>query len=542
MEQTIHRNITEHLFRFAASHPGKEAFLHPDQLTYKEFTQEIELHMAGFLRSGILPRMRILVLIKPGIALFAVTFALLRMGAIPVMIDPGMGVRRMVNALEGIEAEGFIGIPKSHLLRYIYFRKFKTIKTWIRTGHRLSKRRQGIQPKRVPPIPCPVYQSMPDETAAIFFTSGSTGTPKGVVYKNRMIEAQIDILSKRFGYHSGETDLCTFPLVSLLMLCHGISVVLADMDMMHPAKLNPAKVIANIVTYNCTHMFCSPMVLKKLSAYGIRHAVQLPSMKRVMTAGAPVAPSILKNFRKLLPLRAEIHTPYGATEALPVTDIGDSELLGLYGPSGSYLEGICVGYPLEGLLVRIISIEDEPLTTLEQARILEAEEVGEIIFCGPNVTETYWGDDLANRLAKIIDSQHQVVWHRMGDLGRVDNQGRLWYYGRKSQRIITPGRTYFTIPVEAVFNMHPLVGRSALVGIQRKGSTDIVPVICVEPVKNKKRKIYLQEELRQLATEHEITSGIKHFLFFRNFPVDPRHNAKIYREKLTSWANHKLLL
>ncbi len=268
----------------------------------------------------------------------------------------------------------------------------------------------------------------------------------------------------------------------------------------------------------------------------------LGSLKKIMTAGAPVSESILRNFRKLLPSDAEIHTPFGATEALPVTDILDSELLELYDISGSCIDGLCIGYPLVGIELKIISISDHAVLWTEEMVIQSENEVGEIIICGPNVTEAYWNNEQANKLAKIVNTQTNTVWHRTGDLGRIDRAGRVWFYGRKNQRVVTNGITYFTIPVEAVFNQHPEVKRTALVGVKRRGDSTIIPVICIERIESKKRKIYLQEELKSMAGKYDFTGEIKDFLFHRKFPVDPRHNAKIYREKLAVWANNKLLL
>lgn len=533
-------NITSILYDFAEDHPEKPAFLHPVRLTFGELIQEIDRFARGLWQSGIKEGTRTIVLIKPGIDLFAVTLALFRIGAIPVMIDPGMGRRRMTHALSGVQAEAFIGIPKAHLLRYLSPMALKTIKIWINTGSRLFWRGSSLKRMSHTDQPMEAHRGDPDELAAIFFTSGSTGAPKGVLYKKRMLQAQIKYLKTHFKYTSEEIDLCTYPLIGLLIIGHGISIVLADMDMMHPATLRPQKVIKNIQDFGCTHMFCSPMVLHRLASHGISNNIKLGSLKRIMTAGAPVSAAVLRNIRKILPSDAEIHTPYGATEALPVTDIVDKELLGLYENQDSCGEGICVGYPLKGIEIRIISITDDLIKSTGEMVIQPENMVGEITISGPNVTEAYWADEEANKMAKVFEKSSNTTWHRMGDLGRIDREGRLWFYGRKSHRVQTKEKTYFTIPVEAVFNRHPEVSRTALVGVKRRKGSDIVPVICIEPLKNKKRRIYLQEELRSLASEQSMTGDIKYFLFHRKFPVDPRHNAKIFREKLTMWANNKL--
>ncbi|MCK4993364.1 MAG: AMP-binding protein, partial [Bacteroidales bacterium] len=411
-----------------------------------------------------------------------------------------------------------------------------SVSIWVSTGFRWFWRGVSLKKMKYTAHHAEAHSVDKDDIAAIFFTSGSTGAPKGVLYKTRMLQAQIEYLRTHFKYNPTEIDLCTFPLIGLLLISHGVAIVLADMDMMHPARLDPRKVFKNIQEYSCSHMFCSPMVLNRLATFGIKNNIKLGFMKRIMTAGAPVTASVLRNFRKLLPSDAEIHTPYGATEALPVTDIVDTELLELYDNSDSCIDGLCVGYPMDGLEVKIISISDDPVYSIEEITIQPENEVGEIVIKGPNVTEAYWANNRANELAKIYDKSSGDVWHRTGDLGRIDKRRRLWFYGRKTHRVITPERSYFTIPVEAVFNQHPDVARSALVGVKNREGSVFIPVICIELSKSKKRKIYLQDELRLMASEHDFTSGIKDFLFHRKFPVDPRHNAKIQREKLAIWA------
>ena len=388
MEQARQRNITDHLYGVADTHPDKVAFLHPSRLSFGELILEIDRYAEGFRANGIGQGTRTIVLITPGVDLFAVTFALFRVGAIPVMIDPGMGLSRMVNALASVEAEAMVGIPRAFLLRILFPKKLGTIQYGFSTGFCCIKKGISLRKMSYVDHRSEAFHLDAGREAAIFFTSGSTGPPKGVVYSVRMLEAQIETLKKSFGYGPGEIDLCTFPLVGLLLICMGISIVIADMDMGHPSRLKPEKIIANISDFRCTHMFASPMVLKRLSEYGLENNIKLDSLNRVMTAGAPVLPSILRDFRELLNEEAEIHTPYGATEALPVANIVHKELLELYQDTNVYLSGICVGYPLEGIDIRIISISDGPLSSFENTRILNQDEVGEITLCGSVVSPT----------------------------------------------------------------------------------------------------------------------------------------------------------
>ena len=539
MENPKVLNITDYLFDFAKSNPNKPALLYPQRITFSELCKTIDYYATGFQRNGILKGIKTIVLIKPGVELFAATFALLRIGAVPVMIDPGMGIKNMSVALSKAQAEAIIGIPKAMLLRYIFPTYFKSVKVWISTNS--SWFWHGLSLKHFTRFKDAKYttcQVEPNDNAAVFFTSGSTGPAKGVIYKSSMLDAQIQILKNHFKYSPDEVDLCTFPLIGLLIMFLGITVVLADMDMTHPAKLNPSKLIQNIIQFECTHMFCSPMVLQKLAVFGNENEIHLFTLKRIMTAGAPVSADILKGFQKIIPKNSEIHTPYGATEALPVTDISHNELLELYENPENLFQGICIGYPLDGIDLQIIQISDAPIKFWVDVRKLKNGEIGEIVVGGPNVTQEYLANNDGNLKSKIYESDSGRFWHRTGDLGRFDEKGRVWFYGRKSQRVLLKDKTLFTIPCEAVFNQHPLVSRSALVGVKLQKKN--VPVICIELVSGIKRTEKLKKEWLDLAILNPLTKEINTVLFHRKFPVDPRHNAKIFREKLSEWAQNQL--
>ncbi len=533
-------NITGYLYDFAALHPEKPALLHPVRMTFEELCRLTDAYAAGFIRSGISKGCRTVVLIKPGADLFAVVFALLRIGAIPVLIDPGMGIRAMTRALSTVKAGAFAGMAKAHLLRLLFPRAFQTIRVAVSTGMPLFRGDYSLKKfRKSGSYSYTVSHSAPDDEAAVFFTSGSTGPAKAVVYRKAMVEAQIQYLRDHFRYSPGDIDLCTFPLIGLLVINLGLSIVLADMDMTRPATLKPGKLMANIRQYGCTTMFCSPMVLKKLAGFAVAHNLKTDSLQKVFTAGAPVPPGLLRDFRKLIPSEAVVHTPFGSTEALSVTDTTDFELLQLYSNPDSFLQGTCIGSPLEGIRLRLIPISDEAVENIEDVKEVKIGETGEITVYGPNVTQNYLNNDAANRLSKIRDGDLPLLWHRTGDLGRMDTEGRLWYCGRKSQRVIASDRVYFTIPCEAVFNRHPGVARSALVRVRRLSGLE--PAICIELDKGIKKSEILRNELRALAGEYNTTAGITQFLFHKNFPVDPRHNAKIYREKLAEWAQKQHL-
>jgi acyl-coenzyme A synthetase/AMP-(fatty) acid ligase len=534
-------NISDYLKHNAEMFPDKPALLHPDRITYKELEAEVDRYSYCLESTGIKPGTRTVLMIPAGLEFFVFTFALIRVGAIPVLIDPGMGIKALLKALNDVKAEAFIGIPKAHFLKLIRPSVFKTIKIIINSGKRwILKSRSLKKILKDNGEKFPVSRVDKNDEAAIFFTSGSTGPAKGVIYTAGMLNMQIRVTKSLFNIGNDEIDLCTFPLLGLFAICHGNSSVIADMDMVRPATLDPARVIKNIRDFGCTQMFGSPMILNKLSHYGTANKIALPSLRRIISAGAPVHRNILESFSQLISAEAKIHTPYGATEALPVTDIDTSELLTKQSVETENENGICIGHPVKGLDVRIIEISDKQILSWNDANQLPGNVVGEIVVKGPWVTTEYFDNPEATRLAKIPDSIEQGIWHRMGDLGRIDKHGSLWFYGRKSQRVITKDGTLLTIPCEAVFNTHPLVSRSALVGIPDYVKGLKKPVICIQLNTGYHADKKLIGELLELGRANYLTKAISDILFLDKFPVDPRHNAKIFREKLAKWAEKKL--
>ncbi|HEX4049061.1 MAG TPA: peptide synthase, partial [Elusimicrobiota bacterium] len=224
---------------------------------------------------------------------------------------------------------------------------------------------------------------------------------------------------------------------------------------------------------------------------------------------------------------------YGATESLPVALIGSSEILGETAELTERGRGVCVGRPAAGVDVAVIRITDAGIPQWRDALRLAPGEVGEIVVKGPVVTREYFRRPEADAAAKIADET--AVRHRMGDLGYIDERGRLWFCGRKAHRIKTENGELYTIPIEGIFNSHPAVKRTALVGVGLRA------VLCVELEPGMKLdRQALTRELLSLAGTHDAAKEIKIILYHPSFPVDIRHNAKIFREKLAAWAKAEL--
>jgi len=539
-------NIASLLDKIAEEIPQAPAVLVPWKKQAANFQELVEEsgHLAeGFTQLGIARGDRVLLLVPFGLDFVTLTFALFKVGAVPVLIDPGLGRKNTLQCIGQAQPKAMIAVPRAHAVRKVFPKPFKDIKIsitvgwrWFWGGSTLNEARK-LGKKILPPAEMGI-----NDPAAILFTSGSTGPSKGVLYTHNMFTHQIEILKSCFGIQPGEIDLPTFPLFGLFSTCMGMTCVIPDMDFTQPAQVNPEKIIKPIQDYAITNSFGSPALWNTVSKYCIRKKVRLPSLKRILMAGAPVPGNMLKRFDKILDDSAEIHTPYGATEALPVTTIRKKLILQETWEKTQRGMGICVGRPVPGIELKIIKITDDPIphwdTGLEQPSL----EVGEIVVQGPWVTRNYFNaPNNANQLAKIADGDD--FWHRMGDLGWRDDQGRLWLCGRKGQRVITKTETLFTLPCEAIFNLHPKVKRSALVGVGEKGEQEAV--IIVEPddqnIMNvpEERKILFQE-LLELGKRFPHTDEIKFFLLHPQFPVDIRHNAKIFREQLAIWAEEKV--
>ncbi|MGE0431736.1 MAG: fatty acid CoA ligase family protein [Planctomycetota bacterium] len=558
-------NIATCLSEIATAQPYARAIVVPagrdalgrrtwTQLNFQQLNAEVDVLCYALRDAGITRGMRTLMAVKPGIEFVALTWALFRLGAIPVLIDPGMGRAGLFHAIKHVQPEALIAIPVAHAARLTVGRSaFASVKINVTVGRRwfwggptyASMLQRGAMLGGG--VHYPAADTKPDDTAAILFTTGSTGPAKGVVYKHRVFDAQVQMLRERFGIGPGDIDQPAFPLFALFSNALGATVVIPELDASRPATVDPALWMESIRSQGVTFSFGSPAIWKRVVEYAKAASEPImPSLRLVLMAGAPVPPSLFAGVREIVSEECEIVSPYGATECLPVSTVTDKEILGGLGDKTRAGRGICVGKPLPGMQVAIIRIDDGPLRTWTSDLPRSHGEVGEICFKGPVVTEEYYKLPGPTDLAKI-KADDGSIWHRMGDVGRLDEDGRIWFYGRKAHRVVigegAGGDTWFTIPCEAIYNNHPSVARSALVGVgvgqYRR------PVMICEPVPDKYPQTpeaigKLMEELGKLGKSSKLTEDIAVVLIHPSFPVDYRHNAKIIREELAVWATQQL--
>ncbi|NOQ45668.1 MAG: AMP-binding protein [Desulfobulbaceae bacterium] len=535
-------NIANALKEVATALPDEIALVVRRKNVYRNWTfhelQESSTRFAADLSSeGINRGDRVMLMIKPSMEFVCLTFALFQLGAVVILIDPGMGYKNLLRCIGSVQPDVLIGIPKAQLFSRIFRTPFATVHTRICVGPTfglLGKSFAGITIK--PAADFTGYIAAEDDLAAIIFTTGSTGPPKGVQYSHGIFHAQLGLIHDYYGIRSGDVDQPAFPLFALFSTALGAKAVLPDMDAAKPARVDPAKFIRSIIDQRVTYSFGSPAIWNVVSRYCLAQGVVLP-IKKILMAGAPVSGELVERVQKIMASDGEIYTPYGATESLPIASISGTEIVQQTWPLTRQGRGACVGRPLHGIDIRIIRPQEGPVERWQDVVELDADQIGEIVVQGPVVTCAYDHNDAETRLAKITGGDG--FWHRMGDMGYFDDQGRLWFCGRKAHRVLTHEKVMYTIPCEAVFNEHPEVWRSALVGVGKSGGKR--PVLIVELKEKDARSGTLLDELQELARGHKLTETIDTFLVHPSFPVDIRHNAKIFREKLALWAEEQLI-
>ncbi len=536
-------NIAASLPRLARERPDQIAMRCPGRdggyaiaLSYAELDARSDAIAAGLAKRGIVRGTRTVLMVRPTPEFFLLMFALFKAGAVPVLVDPGIDKRALKQCLDEAQAEAFIGIPLAHFARAL-LGWARSARMRITTGARaiLSDATLADVERDGANAGPQLADTQPDDVAAILFTSGSTGVPKGVVYRHRHFVAQIAMMGEAFGIAPGGANLPTFPPFALFDPALGTTSIIPDMDPTRPAKADPRKLHAAIARFGVDQLFGSPALMRVLTDHG----QPLHGLKTVMSAGAPVPADVVATLLGLLPPDAKFWTPYGATECLPVAIIEGRELLTLRTRTEQGA-GTCVGRPVPPNEVRLIRVDDAAIDTWSDDLMVKGGLVGEITIAGPTATDTYFNRDAATRIAKIretlADGSTRIV-HRMGDLGYYDSEGRLWFCGRKTQRVVTAGTTLCTEQIEPVFNTHRDVRRTALVGLGNVGAQR--PVLCVELRAGVAATEWprIEEELRHLSEGFVHTAKVEVFLRYpKAFPVDIRHNAKIGREKLAVWA------
>ncbi|WP_434447254.1 AMP-binding protein [Lentzea sp. E54] len=493
--------------------------------TYGELAATAHRFAAALTKAGVRKATKTALACPPGRDLFAVVFALLDVGAVPVVADPGLGLRALTRGFRHVRPQALLGGPQAHAHARANRFAFGSVRTWLTTAA----------------TPCPGARSLvssaggraapakiePDDLASIGFTTGSTGPALPVETSHGGLSATADLVAEVHGLCPDDVSLVLSPFLAVLDLMNGLTCVLPPVRPAALASADPAVLADAINRFRVTTFFASPPVLDALTGWLRASGTRVPSVRKVITGGAPVPPALLDSARPQFHPAARLITTYGSTEALPMCSFDQA---GLAADRSDW--GTPLGSPVPGTELRLVAPDDgrhgDPLTPVATG------QVGEIVVTGPQVSTRYHRSPESDRARKI--EREGRTWHRTGDLGRIDEQGVVWFQGRISHAVPTRSGLALTAPWERLFDEHPAVRRSALVGVAGQ------PVVCVELQRDTPRSDWpaLRAELQALAQRHEMTRHVAHFLPHRGFPVDIRHNAKIRRDLLSKWAAEQL--
>jgi olefin beta-lactone synthetase len=541
-------NVAARLTRWAKRIPGGIAIAEPSGpprdegprsyslTTFKDLDDESDAIARGLLHWGVKPGMRIAMLVPFGAMFIRIAFALLKAGVVVILVDPGIGRKNLIAGLSAANPDGFVGIPKAQAIVRLLRRRFPSAKWNVTVGRRYFW--GGKTLSQITDTGRQLTQALPkvdlQTDAAIIFTTGSTGPPKGVAYTHGTFNAQVDLIRDRYEVRPGTRDLACFPLFGLFDNVMGVTTIIPDMDATKPASVNPKRIHEAITQWEIDQAFGSPALWHRVITWCEETNTTFPTLQRVLSAGAPVPASTLARLRKIVSPDANIMTPYGATEALPIASIESRQVITQTGPAAAKGRGVCVGTRFAGVRWQVIEIDDGPLESIDQVKPLDRGKIGELMVAGPMVTRRYVVRTDQNALHKVSDGD--LIWHRMGDVGYLDSEDQFWFCGRKAHRVICGNKTWFTIPCEAIFNGHPAIYRSAMVGLGDTGNQ--TPVMIVEPYPKQRPTTKaaartLVEELRELAIRNPLTQRIDDIRIHPGtLPVDIRHNSKIFREQL----------
>jgi acyl-CoA synthetase (AMP-forming)/AMP-acid ligase II len=541
-------NIADWIVKQAKRHPDKQAVIMPkrslfsfsksiennyESITFEEVEKRSNVYGNGLKKAGIGRGSKVLVFIPPSLEFSPLVFSLFKIGAVPVFIDPGMGVKKMLRCIQEIKAEAMIGISKIHHLRLFKKQFFKGIDIRISVGSKVWGTQYINDLTEMVPNELTVQEMGPSELAAILFTSGGTGKPKGVMYTHEMFWLQIFKLKEMFQLTSKDRDLPGFPLFSMFCQSMGMTSCIPDMNPAFPARVNPKLIVQNIQDHQVTFAAGSPAIWLRVGEYCRKKKIKLKSIKNLIMFGAPVSGQMLNLWKDILP-HGDIYTPYGATECLPVALYSGRALRSETLELTNMGHGTCVGNAVKDVDIKVIRITDDNTEYLSETIECSVGEVGEILVHSNTQTPGYYADKENTRKSQIKDHDG-TIWHKMGDLGYLDEWGRLWFSGRKAHYFEFESKRFFPVMIEAVINQHPKVFRSAIVPIPTG------PAIIIERT-DKKIELdppafhQFKMEVLRLLKQSDIKSEFQEIYLRKDFPVDARHNIKIDRKLLATWA------
>jgi acyl-coenzyme A synthetase/AMP-(fatty) acid ligase/pimeloyl-ACP methyl ester carboxylesterase len=472
---------------------------------FSELDSRVASFAQGLIQQGVHSGDRVAVLVPPSIDLIALVYACWRIGAVTVIADRGLGIKGLGRAVKSSRVQHVVGVRAAvvaaRTLRWAARATFIDLKSLQN-----SMQLEGLSQLAL-------AEPVANDLAAILFTSGATGPAKGVRYTHGQLGAQRDILQAVYNITDTDSFVAAFAPFALFGPALGITTGLADMDVTSPATLTAQALDDACRATEATMVFASPAALANVLKTSTTNLSSLKQVRLVMSAGAPVPIETLRHMQKLCP-QAEMHTPYGMTEVLPVADLSlqQREEVG----EGS---GVCVGKPVDGCQVKVVAIKG---TTTA----LPIGTTGEVVVSTPWMSLGYNRLWLTQQRARF--ESDGLTWHRTGDVGHLDVDGNLWIEGRVVHIIHAAQGPLTPVPLEISCETIPRVKRAAAVGIGDIGVQQVVIVLEIEQGR---------DDIASAATSAQVREALPHIDVVavwetKKLPVDIRHNSKIDRTAL----------
>lgn len=494
-------NSTHLFFESARKYPDKPAIIENRQaVTFSEFAKQVNDTSVYFLKKGIRKGDRVLVFVPMSIDLYRVVLALFHIGATAVLLDEWVGKRRMEACCKIASCKAFIGTFKARVLA-LFSAELRKIP--IKLGRRYSK--TDVHAK--------VEVTGKTDTALITFTTGSTGVPKAAKRTHGFLQEQFNALVETIDPQPEDVDMPVLPVVLLMNLGIGCTSVIAAFKASKPEAMNPRKILDQIMHLRVTRLIASPFFIKQLAAYAVKEKIKLPTLKKVITGGAPVFPAEAILYDAAFP-GSKIEVVYGSTEAEPISFM-DARML-ISEKETALIKGLHVGQPYRNASVKIIEINDGTIVCKKMEELdameLATGKIGEIIVQGPHVLKEYVNNEEALKRNKIFIDD--TCWHRTGDSGYVDEQGELYLTGRCNTLIAKNHKLIAPFMYENYFQSIQGVEMGTVLSVRNK-------VMVVLEVKSSADKEMIKSKIVQCD---EVFDEI---CFVKKMPRDPRHHSKI---------------
>ncbi len=482
----------------------------------------------GFKNLGLQKGDRAIIFIPMSLYMYAAMFAVQRLGAIAVFLDSWARRDQLGKSAEVVAPRMIVSVEKAY--QYLAeVKEINDIQIKVVAGEHSASYTASLdqlmqETQRTEPVPVEK-----EHTALVTFTTGSSGTPKGADRGHRFLAAQHYALNRHLPYKDDDVDLPVFPIFSLNNLAAGVKTVLPAIDVGVPNEKDPLILYNQMISQKVTCTTLSPSLFNAVSAWCLKTNNKLDFIKRIITGGAPVSNDDVARMKEIAP-NAEILVLYGSTEVEPMAHIEANEMLNETKNPDPEIEneGVNVGKMDSGLKVKYLKINKDPIFIEKESdwsqHEVEIGEVGEIIVAGEHVCQGYWNNEEAFYRAKIRD-HHAIVWHRTGDLGRIDKNSNLWLVGRVHNAIERKGKYYFPVRAEVIMKKLQFIQKCAYLGMKDEvlGEKTIAAYTVHENSQGNARD--WEQEIQRILAKNDVV--VDEIIQVDDIPMDPRHHSKV---------------